>query len=116
MKIFHFAVPIFDYRIALISSELKDFRAWLARNRITDEPGDYDGLTIHPTNSSAILVFISSAMAASRKNSIVFHESLHAANYIFDDLNIKQDTDSDEGAAMLQTYIAEKILKRIGGK
>ena len=116
MKIFHFAVPIFDYQIALVYGELPRFRSWLARNKIADADGEYDGLTIHPPATSAILVFLKSDLEEKRKHAIIYHESLHAANYIFNDLSIKQDTDSDEGTAMMQTYIADKIISRTGKK
>lgn len=116
MRIYRFSVPIFDYNIALVFGDLAGFRAWLKRNGMTDAPGEYDGLTIHPPATSAILVYIADGLSERRKNSVIFHEALHAANYIFDDLHIKQDTESDEGTAMLQTFIAEKIIQRIGGK
>ena len=39
----------------------------------------------------------------------ITHESVHAANFIFDDLGIKIDTDNDEAQAYLAGFVANCI-------
>ncbi len=102
-------IPIYKAKILILLGEYDDIKKHIPKELDCFGDHGYMARTAYYREPSGGFPFRIVIHSRSIVISVIAHEAIHAANYIFDAMGAKADFDNDEFLAYLVQYICEEV-------